>query len=349
MTRRPSLLARAKAAKQRLARAWATRRQAAELKRQVAGLQPRERRAMVVITGLSPGGLNGPGKVDAGRFFPPFCQQLAQAGIATVVATSLGEVRAAVAASGPTIIVNVYREVEHRIDLPAMTALEDQATAVFNRSTTGPLIADKLRTNEFLTGHGVAMPSLAPSAKVFSNSRNDTAAPVSVLDSIEAADPARYNTGFIDTRVAVGGRTYHTCVRLLCVGTKLIHAYVRARDVEEGSPSVHAVDTPLDPGLVELLQRRLVEGRLPEHAALAERVAAALGPGFYAHDVLLDREGGPPLLCETGFKFQDGAYERRLLPIAEQLPSHRILFSPPELAQASARLFVDECVRLGVL
>jgi hypothetical protein len=78
-------------------------------------------------------------------------------------------------------------------------------------------------------------------------------------------------------------------------------------------------------------------------------IAAALGPGFYAHDVLLDRDRGPPLLCETGFEFQDGAYERRLLPVAGQVPSHRILFSAPQLAEARARLFVDECVRPGFL
>lgn len=349
MAPRPSILARAKAAKQRLTRALATRRQAAELKRQVAGLQPRERRANVVITGLGPGGLNGPGKVDAARFFPPFCRQLASAGIGTVVATGLGEVRPVVAAGGPTIIVNVYREVGHRIDLPAVTELEGRATAVFNRSTLGPLIADKQRTNLFLTENGVAMPSLTPRGKVFSNSRQDTGAAVSILDGLEQADADRYNTDFVDTRVIYGGATYYTCVRLLCVGSRIVHAYVRARDVDEGSASVHAVNTPADADLLEFLQRRLVDDRLVEHAELADRIATALGPGFYAHDVLVDREGGPPLLCETGFKFQDPPYANRVSPVAERLPSHRILFSAPLLAEASARLFIDECVRLGFL
>jgi hypothetical protein len=105
----------------------------------------------------------------------------------------------------------------------------------------------------------------------------------------------------------------------------------------------------VDPALIESLQRGLVDERRPELVELAGRIAAALGPGFYAHDVLLDRDGRPPLLCETGFKFQDGGYQRRFLPVAGQLPSHRILFSVPALAETSARLFVDESVRLGFL
>ena len=319
------------------------------LARRVASLQPAAPRAVVVVTGLSRGGLDGPGKVVAPEFFPAFCATLAGDGVGTCFATDLRELRSAVSRSVPAVLVNVYREVAYRIDVPEVLEIEERAAGVFNRSRTGPIVADKQATNLYLAARGVAMPSLTPGGRVFSNSRQASAAAVAVLDRLTDADASRYNTDFVDTRVPYGGRCYHTCVRLLCVGSSLVHAYVRARDVEEGSPSVHAADTPLDAGLVMFLQRRLVEDRIAELADLAAKVAAALGPGFYAHDVLVGAEDGPPMLCETGFKFHDEPYQRRLSPIAAELPAHRIMFDVPALAEASARLFVAECERLELL
>ena len=40
------------------------------------------------------------------------------------------------------------------------------------------------------------------------------------------------------------------------------------------------------------------------------------------------------MLCETGFKFHDEPYQRRLSPIAAELPAHRIMF---DAALASER------------
>ena len=264
----------------------------------------------------------------------------------TRFATDIGELRAAVAADVPTVIVNVYSEVAYRIDAPEVIEIEARVAGVFNRSQIGPIVADKVASNRFLAERGVAMPGMAPGGRVFSNSRQATKAPVAVLDSLAEADPSRYNTAFVDTRISHGGRSYYTCVRLLCVGSSIVHAYVRARHVEEGSPSVHADDTPLDADLMNFLQRRLVDDRLDKMAELAAKVAAALGPGFYAHDVLVDVEGGAPLLCETGFKFNDAAYQRRLSPVAAEIPAHRILYADSALPEASAGRFIAECERL---
>jgi hypothetical protein len=349
LPRVPGLLKRMKAMSRKLSNSVVKGVEQAKLKKEISALQPSKRAAIVVITGLSPGGLDGPGKVVASRFFPPFCAHLAKSAIGTICATSMGEFRSAVSRSEPAVIVNVYREVAYRIDRPEILEIERQAAGVFNRAEAGPIVADKDESNLYLTGRSVAMPTLAAQGKVFSNSRQDSGASVSVLTSLEQADASRYNTEFIDTRVTHCGKTYYTCVRLLCIGSKIVHAYVRARDVEDGSPSVHAFDTPLDGPLVEFLQRKLVDDRLAELADLPEKIATALGPGFYAHDVLLDADGGVPLLCETGFKFHDAPYERRLSPIADRLPSHRIIFSMSELAERSAGLFVDECARLGFL
>jgi hypothetical protein len=340
------ILARARGRARRAAMGLRKDRERRALARKVAGLQPDATRAVVVITGMSPGGLDGPGKVVASVFFPAFCATLARSGIRTCFATGPRELRSAVDRKLPTVIVNVYREVAYRIDHRDVVEIENQAAGVFNRSSIGPIVAEKAKTNQYLAARGIAMPSLTPHGRVFSNSRQASGAPVAVLDSLADADPSRYNTDFVDTRISYGGERYYSCVRLLCVGSRIVHSYVRARDVKEGSPSVHAKDTPLDAGLVMFLQRRLVEDRIAELAALAEKIAAALGPGFYAHDVLVGADGGAPLLCETGFKFHDTAYQNRLAPIAAELPVHRILFDVPALAEASARLFIAESERM---
>jgi hypothetical protein len=195
----------------------------------------------------------------------------------------------------------------------------------------------------------LAMPSLAPEGRVFSNLRQDSAGAVTVLDRLDQADADRYNTSFVDTRVTHAGRTYYTCVRLLCVGPHVVHGYVRARDVAEGSASVHNADTPLDPALLGILHESQVDARMAEHADVAARVAAALGPGFYAHDIVVPNDGGAVQLCETGFKFNDGSYPARLAPVAAELPWHRRMFAISEWADVSAGLFLNECTRLGYL
>jgi hypothetical protein len=240
---------------------------------------------------MSPGGVNGPGKVEAAIFIPPFALRLARAGVATALAAGPAELRAAMT-PGPAILVHVYREVAYRIDTPEVLEAEGRAAGVFNAARSGPIVADKVLTNEFLTGRGVRMPSLSPEGRVFSNLRQDSAGGVVIVDRLDRAEAGRYNTSFVDTRITLAGQTYYTSVRLLCVGARILHGYVRARDVAEGSASVHALDTPLDPRLVEMLQECQVEQRMPELVDLAAGIAAALGPGFYAHDVLMPNDGG---------------------------------------------------------
>lgn len=342
----PGMLARLRDAPRQVSRRLRAARQLADLRHAVAAERPAAPRATVVVTGLSPAGLIFPGKVDAATFLPPFAARLGRAGVATTLVADPAELPDAMA-TGPAVLVHVYREVAHRIDTPEVIAAERRAAGVFNRADAGPIIADKALTHDRLTGHGVAMPSLEPDGLVFSNDRQDSGAAVAVLERLAEADAGRYNTAFVDTRVAHEGRTYYTSVRLVCVGARILHGYVRARDAAEGSPSVHAADTPVDPGLIEMLQERQVTRRMPELADIAARVAEAFGPGFYAHDLLVPTDGGPAQLCETGYKFNDRTYARRLAPVAERVPSHRSMFEMPEWAGRSADLFLDECARLG--
>lgn len=343
-----NVVRRLRAAPRRLSNRISESRASAQLRGAVAAVQPTAPRATVVVTGMSPGGLDGPGKVDAAQFLPAFAARLARDRVAVALATDPAQLRRSMA-QGPAILVHVYREVAYRIDTAEVIEAEHRAAGVFNAAWNGPIIADKLLTNDFLTPRGVPMPSLAPEGPVFSNLRQDSGGAVAVLDRIQEADSGRYNTEFVDTRVDYGGRTYHTCVRLLCVGARIVHGYVRARDVAEGSASVHAADTPQEPALVEALQERLVVHRLPELADLAIGVAEAFGPGFYSHDVLVPNNGGPVRLCETGFKFNDMAYTKRLAPVASDLPSHAAIFAIDTWAERSAGAFLDECARLGYL
>jgi hypothetical protein len=342
------VLRRLRAVPRRLSHRIGESRELARLRQAVTAVQPPAPRATVVFTGLSPGGLNGPGKVDAIDFIPPFAARLARDGVAAALATDPVTLQEAVA-KRPAILVHVYREVAYRIDTPEVLEAESRAVGVFNAARTGRVIADKLLTHDALTSRGVPMPSLAPEGRVFSNLRQDSGGAVAVLERIEDADAGRYNTAFVDTRVTHGGRTYYTCMRLVCVGAQILHGYVRARDVTEGSASVHAADTPRDPTLVEMLQQRLLVCRMPELANLAAGVAEAFGPGFYAHDVLVPSDGGPAALCETGFKFNDPAYTGRLAPVAAELPSHAAMFTMNTWAGASAGAFLEECRRLGYL
>ncbi len=258
-TGNPGILDRMRGTPRRLLKGLSAAQELAHLRRDLLAVRPARPRATVVVTALSTGGVNGPGKVDAAMFFPPFAQRLAAAGIATEVATDAAELRDATRRAGASaIVVHVYREVAYRIDTPDVIEAERGAAGVFNRAASGPIVADKLQTHDYLTGRNVLMPSLSPEGAVFSNHRQESRAEVIILDSLAQADTGRYNTALIDTRVAHGGRSYHTCVRLLCVGARIVHGYVRARDAAEGSPSVHAADTPRDAGLIEMLQERQV-------------------------------------------------------------------------------------------
>jgi hypothetical protein len=215
---------------------------------------------------------------------------------------------------------------EERPGVDALAAVERFGVPVFNAPSSAAVIADKRATNRLLARHGIAVPAMAGAheTRIFSNAVARSNAPTLVLEEA-SGDPERYETRFVDTRVTHRGAAYYTSLRLLCVGPTILHAYVRARPVEAGA-AVHNRDTPLDPGLIECLQARCVEPRAVELTTLAGRLAEALGPGFYAHDVLVERGTGELFVCETGWKFDDFTFRDHIRPIADRVPSQRVLF-----------------------
>ncbi|RDC73451.1 hypothetical protein DLJ49_07775 [Rhodovulum sp. 12E13] len=293
---------------------------------------------MVVFAGLSRFHLSNPGKVTAETYLPALCTVLREAGFDTRFVTSVAALEGALDRALPAFVVMIYRE-EH--DIPSGARLDAalaRAELVFNHPETGRIVADKRRTNEVLTAAGVPMPRMvsAADAPVFSNAVAESAQPVQVVESGASLDPFRYNTEFIDTRIEYGGKDYYSTVRVMCIGAKITHAFVRARDAAQNDASVHTKDTPVDARMINDLHERLVEATWDHLSDIARRVSDALGPGFYAHDVLVERESGRVLVCETGFKFDNKQYSGALEPIRHLLPAWQPFHSPADNARNSA-------------
>ena len=300
--------------------------------------RPHGRSQPCVVILAPPHGDFRSGKVKPQHFFPKFSSALARRGIQTRYARGVGEL----ARCGPSRLCVICVANEERDEIQALAPCEAGGRVVFNAPSRAPLIADKKRTNEFLASHGILVPTTAATddAPVFSNANARSAAPAFVVTAGHG-EPSRYNTRFIDTTVDVGRRRYFTALRLLCVGSTLIHAYVRARPASE-EPSVHTTNTPQDPELLETLQHLLVFNNSSKLIDLARKLGDALGPGFYGHDVLVERGTSRLFVCETGWKFEAFSFAARMAPIAKALPSHRIFFDGT-LPIKSAAAFSTEC------
>lgn len=319
-----------------------------EAARAVVEANPDPERARVVFTAFNQGMLGGPGKMQPACFLPPFCAVLASRGIASHFVSSPQDL--AVRTGPHTVVVHIYREVGCDIAEPGIVAAQKDSI-VFNAPLVGRMIADKKAAHRAFSEAGLPMPPLARGDEryIFSNAVQDSGAATRLLKAGQELNPERYNTAFIDTRVAYEGKSYFTTVRLMCVGPHILHAYVRAGEVSaEGGPSVHAIDTPLEPDLIEFLQRTLVLPRREELKTLAARIADLLGPGFYSHDLLIERDSGAIFISESGFKFHDWSYGNRIRPIAHALPSHRAILTP-EYARRAALLFLAVCRENGLV
>lgn len=309
--------------------------------------QPSKEIGRLVVCAIDPCGLSRADKVQPHRYFPDFCKVLSREGISTKFVGTGDELEETIVRG--CIVVHVYREDAVRIDTKRVLDAQRNAGLIFNHPIMGPILGRKEETHRWLTRHGVPMPSvLIHRDKIFSNAFQDSGGPVALLNLDAGLDKTRFNTSFVDTRVMFGGKWFYTTVRLLCVGREIVHAYVRAKDAEPGAPSVHARDTPLDAELIEHLQLGLVSRRMTELRALARLLGDALGPGFYAHDLLIETKTSKIFVCESGFKFDDKSYLDRIAPIANDCPSHSWMITS-EFAERAAELFLIETRRLSVL
>ncbi|MBS0231937.1 MAG: hypothetical protein JSR99_00440 [Proteobacteria bacterium] len=234
-------------------------------------------------------------------------------------------------AFGPTIpnvaaIIAIYNEefpsqirttrlLERRVDLSYREAL------FFPRTALGRTVGNKFAANALLGGV-VPMPRVitrASSERVFSNAADTNSAAVQILSGNAALDSTRYNTDFVDTVHEHRGKRYYVCLRTMCVGTDMVGVFVRARPESDGIPSVHDKDTPLEPDLLNALYDKLVSPHRARLAAMCCAIGEVLGLGFFAHDILPERDTGKYYLCETGVKFHDWTIRDRLWPIRNDI------------------------------
>ena len=322
--------------------------------KRIRRFQPKRDRARVVIAALGPSGLKTRGKVSPRRFFPPFCNVLGQCGVSTVyVHDRAGFWREFNRpASSPIILIDLVNETYD--DLGAHDIREEfsqYATAVFNSHHTAEIIRDKKKANIFLSENGILMPGLdnLKDKKIFSNARVGSNEEVYICEDESEIDQDRYNSEFICTKQRYGGDCYYTSVRLMCIGPHLLQIYVRARDVNENNPSVHTKDTPQDGELAKHLFSRLVNPHLDEYSSLAKMMGSVLGPGFYAHDVLIDSNSEELYVCETGFKFFDDTYSSRMEGIVKDRKFRIGLLNQKTYAGYAASVFLTYCVEMGFL
>ena len=321
------------------------------LKSKIERFAPKNPKAKVLILNLNSNPVRAPGKVDPEIFFPPFSSVLAACGVSTAYVSNKERMEREILESDriPVILVNLIHELDaenDRYDIPENLA--NKFRAIFNRHKIAKIIGDKVEANIFFTKHDISMPRLRPNAgKVFSNTRFGSHDKVLLYESIDDADSERYNTELIDTKIKFRGATYFTCIRLICIGTRVLQIYVRARDVNENDPSVHNQDTPKDGELIVYLYDRLVAPRLEEFYALGSCLGNVLGPGFYVHDVLVDRNSGQLNLCESGFKFYDDTYSEHMMGVIPDQNIRCNILDQGTFAGYAGSVFVTCCAEMG--
>lgn len=313
------------------------------------------KKGVCVIATLSPVPVRWMGKMRSRTFLRPFCLEISRLGYSVRFANSTVEIENFLEHHQGVMLINVFGEDAFSGPLPDLDLIEGRFKVVFNLSRSGKVMADKWETQKLLSEHGVLMPKISDgSGDSFIRARVGTALPTAFIPAAENVvtvdEEKEIANRFVDTVVPYGDEEFYTTVRLLCINEQIVHAYVRARNCREGNPSVHASDTPLDPELIEFLQRTLVVPNWEKFSVIAERIHGALGNGFFAHDVLLERNSGKIFLCETGFKFDDYSYWVHLNAVRNLVKSHAIFFPPEDYARHAAGVFVakvERCLLYG--
>jgi hypothetical protein len=307
--------------------------------------QPINSVGTVIFAELSKTEFGGKGKITAFSYLPIFSDLLRKNSYRTIVVTTVKDLSRAIMDGEYTVVVLIYGEDQFVPDYPGLNDVLARAQLVFNHTETGKLICNKKATHIFLSNQGVPMPAAQfdeiATKTVFSNHNASTGAQVSVLPTLSVLDSERYNTEFIDTRVKIAGEYYHTAIRLMCIGGAVTHSYVRARNVQDENPSVHAKNTAIDANLLNTLHAALIEPRKHELSELAAKISQALGLGFYSHDILIDSKTTEIYLAEVGFKFDDRIFLSRMSPVLADVPSMARFMTTEDSARNSFPAFLE--------
>ncbi len=83
--------------------------------------------------------------------------------------------------------------------------------------------------------------------------------------------------------------------------------------------------------------------------SLAQKIESALGPGFYVHDVLVEKETGNVYLSEVGFKFFDQSYFDPMMGVTDDRNFLTGVMDMETYAAYAASVFVTYCAGKGFI
>ena len=282
--------------------------------------QPSKPSHQVIFTGFSKKGFRRNGK-GGHLVIPSICRNLRKSNIATFFSICERDTLRLMKSTTPTVIINVFGEDAHQINNSLVDEIENNVDIIFNKSTVGPILADKLKSLEYLTSFDVPMPGPPKLGMLtFENGKFGSGSKSTrLLEPCEELNDEKYNREFVDTRINFEGRSYYTSVRILCIGAKIMYAFPRARLTCQGIPNANNKSTPLDPKLINFLKKSLIDENLSQLENIANKVYGATGLAFLAHDILIDNHGSNAYLCETGFKFDDIGFRKKIDVISNEL------------------------------
>ena len=320
----------------------------------ISEISPKKERARVIILALGENARPDPGKIsNPEKFFHSFCNVLARCGISSVYVHGMDNLERELSKQNllPTILINLVQELyDEYVEYEIPDRLLLKFSAEFDSFSTAKIIRDKKKANLVLSSQGIAMPSLDPeNEKIFSNVRVGSKEPVTTYGSSRSLDSKRYNTKFIDTQFDYDSKTYYTCIRLICIGSIIVQIYARASDVDKGNPSVHNADTPLDNDLLDRIYKELVVPKIQQFRLLAQNIESVLGPGFYVHDILVEKETGELYLSEVGFKFYDQSYSSPMMGVTDDRDLLTGVMDIETYAAYAASVFVTYCAGKGFI
>ncbi len=316
----------------------------------VTGLiQPRKPKANVLIADFSryPPPLRCRNKVRVDRFFPHFCQRLSRHEFASVFVHDCESLQRNLRTDGtPNILINLLVEGAGNWIYTLPQHLEKSISLIFNSRRLGDIVGCRKITNTLLAEHGISVPKQNPppsgQRKIFSLGGGYPNS-ATVTNTYEQLESGRYNVEFIDTRIAFQNKTYFTSLRMMCIGSRVVKFIIRARDCEEQRPEARDRNTPPNPNLIDHIYQKIVTSNQNRLLAMVEDIEAVYGPGFYAHDIVLDKDTGIPYLCETELKFFPDTYTRTFRGLLDDTHPMYSTMSYRNYAKRAANKFADYC------
>ena len=247
------------------------------------------------------------------KFFPSFCRSLARRRIGCIFVHDTESIEKAVSFPGRKILINLINEGYGNNQVYDLCdSLAEEFDLIFNPFWLAQIVANRHATNDFLSAHGISVPRRDVAGRqVFSMSSHRRSSSAVIFDNSNLAPSDAYNVEFVDTTIPIDGKHYYTSVRMMCIGTRVIKLIARARDCSENRPEVRDINTPQDRAKLRSLYDTIVIPNLGRLTVLAKVAGDAFGPGFYAHDVLIDSDSGEAFVCETELSFFPTTFMRR--------------------------------------